>query len=498
MKNKIINLENYFKLKKKLKSKKIIMAHGVFDYLHIGHLRYFNQCKKHADILIVSVTSDKYVNKGFNKPYFNDKLRMEAIASNIDVDYVVLSNSLTAERNIEKIKPDYYAKGNDYKSLINNDANFKKEILSLKKNKGKFLILKDIQHSSSKIINSSFLNYTNEQSKIIQKIKKKNLNLEKEFKNIKSKRILLIGETILDEFTYVKSLGKSRKNNLISTRYMKNEIQHGGALFILKNLNEYFNNIDYLSFCTQENYKFIKKIHKKVVPIFCKDDQIVKKKRFVDFYNLNKIFQLNTNDQLEINENNYISAKNKINKIKKKYDAIVICDFGHGLINGDFLKFLNKLKIKKFINCQANSSNFGFNRFYKFKEAELLSSDEDEFRLTTNDDKNNIKKIHANNRQYLKKYKNLIITAGKNGSYYFNKNSKFFVESFEVNNFIDSIGSGDVYFSYLISLFFSKKFDMKDKMLISHLASSLHSQSFANSKLIKKDKFLKYFNNLLM
>jgi len=498
MQTKILTLENFSNFKKKNEKKKIVMAHGVFDYLHIGHLRYFKQCKKHAEILIVSVTADKYVNKGLNKPYFNENLRIEAIASNVDVDYVILSDHITAEKNIEKIKPNYYAKGFDYKNSINTDNNLKKEVAILKKNKGKFLILKDIQHSSSKIINSSFLDHSKEHSKIIEKIKVKKINLEKELEELKSKKILLIGEAILDEFTYVKSLGKSRKNNLISTRYMKNETQHGGALFILKNLKEYFKNIDYLSFGTKNNYNFLKKEYSNIIPVICKKNQIIKKKRFVDFYNLNKIFQLNTNDQIDIEKSEYDKAIKKIKNISNNYDAIVICDFGQGLMNDSFLKFLNNLKIKKFINCQANSSNFGFNRFSKFKEAELLSSDEDEFRLTTNDDISNIPQIFNKNKKILNQYKNLYITAGKNGCYLFNKKNKIFVESFAVNNFVDSIGSGDVYFSYLIALHFLNKLQIEEKMFICHLASSLHSQSFANSKVMKKQNFTKFFNNLIL
>ena len=153
---KIITLEKFLEIKKKLKSKKIIMAHGVFDLLHIGHLRYFQQCKKFGQILIVSVTADKFVNKGLNKPFFSETLRMEAVASNINVDFVVISEALTAEKNIQKIKPNFYAKGYDYYKSQKSDLKLKKEIAVLTKNGGKFLILKDIQYSSSKLINSNF------------------------------------------------------------------------------------------------------------------------------------------------------------------------------------------------------------------------------------------------------------------------------------------------------------------------------------------------------
>ena len=44
--------------------KRVVLCHGVFDLLHIGHIRYFNQAKKHGDILVVTVTPDRFVNKG--------------------------------------------------------------------------------------------------------------------------------------------------------------------------------------------------------------------------------------------------------------------------------------------------------------------------------------------------------------------------------------------------------------------------------------------------
>ena len=65
--NNIVKRISYFK---KLK-KKIVLCHGVFDLLHIGHLDYFKEAKKYGDILLVTITEDKFVNKGIGRPYFN-------------------------------------------------------------------------------------------------------------------------------------------------------------------------------------------------------------------------------------------------------------------------------------------------------------------------------------------------------------------------------------------------------------------------------------------
>ena len=73
-KNKIIpfiNLEKKIKDLKKNK-KKIVLCHGVFDLLHPGHFKHFKTAKNYGDILIVSVTADNFVNKGPDRPAFNE------------------------------------------------------------------------------------------------------------------------------------------------------------------------------------------------------------------------------------------------------------------------------------------------------------------------------------------------------------------------------------------------------------------------------------------
>ena len=64
LRNKVIDIKSLKKLKKKYKRKKIVLCHGVFDLLHVGHINYFQSAKKLGDILVVSVTEDKFVNKG--------------------------------------------------------------------------------------------------------------------------------------------------------------------------------------------------------------------------------------------------------------------------------------------------------------------------------------------------------------------------------------------------------------------------------------------------
>ena len=83
------------------KNKKIVLCHGVFDLVHPGHLNYLKKAKQLGDILIVSVTSDKYVNKGPGRPVFDIHQRISFLADLKFVDKVYESKDYTAEKVIE-------------------------------------------------------------------------------------------------------------------------------------------------------------------------------------------------------------------------------------------------------------------------------------------------------------------------------------------------------------------------------------------------------------
>ena len=88
----------------KSKNKTVVHCHGVFDVLHIGHIKHFNSAKKNGDILIVTVTPDPFVNKGPNRPIFSLDFRMQCIAALKNVDYVAANTSPDAISAIKLLK----------------------------------------------------------------------------------------------------------------------------------------------------------------------------------------------------------------------------------------------------------------------------------------------------------------------------------------------------------------------------------------------------------
>ena len=100
----------------KKKGKKVVQCHGVFDLVHLGHIRHFNLAKKEGDVLVVTVTKDKHVKRGPGRPIFNEDLRSETLASLAVTDYVSVVDAPTAVEAIKILKPNVYAKGSEYRS----------------------------------------------------------------------------------------------------------------------------------------------------------------------------------------------------------------------------------------------------------------------------------------------------------------------------------------------------------------------------------------------
>src|SRR5205823_3137739 len=91
--------------------KKIVHCHGVFDLLHIGHIKHLEAARKLGDLLVVTLTPDRFVNKGPHRPAFPERLRAEALASLACVDFVAINEWPTAVETIARLRPDFYVKG---------------------------------------------------------------------------------------------------------------------------------------------------------------------------------------------------------------------------------------------------------------------------------------------------------------------------------------------------------------------------------------------------
>ncbi len=495
---KIISVNNLATIISKLKKRgqRIVHCHGVFDLIHIGHINHFKEAKKLGDILIVTVTPDKKVNKGPNRPIFALQARMESIAALQDVDYVAPNIYPDAIQLIKMLKPNIYCKGNDYKNHNLDITNqIKKEALAIKSVGGKIIHTATELFSSSKIINQSNFDLTNEQKLIIDKVKK-NKNLSSSSKilstmnSLSDLKVLVIGETIIDEYVYCEALGKSGKEPILVLRDIYKEKYLGGTAAIARNISSFCKKITLLTNIGQKNdeKKFIQSnLEKNIKTIFLnkKNSPTITKKRFIEHINKAKVLGVYTLNDQPLDKDQENKLNNKIQQLIKSHDLVIVSDYGHGFISDRTAKLIvNKSKFVA-VNTQLNASNLGFHVISKYVGANFITINETEMRHELrNKTEDRMLLIKILSKKLKSKYTH--VTSGSMGSSIFNSDSKEITScpAF-ANKIMDKVGTGDTMLAILaISLF--KKFDIKFTMFLSALAAAQNIQDMANKTPINK------------
>ena len=501
---KLINEKNLSKIKKKFQKKKIVLCHGVFDLLHIGHIKHFQEAKKSADILVVSVTADKFVNKGPNRPVFTLDQRLSFLNSLSIIDYLIVSNSPSSLEVLKKIKPNFYCKGPDYK-IMKKDITKKiyKEIGFVKSYGGKIIITKDITYSSSTLLNNNLINRNKKAASIIDKIKNDfDINkIESEFEKLKKLKVLIIGETIIDQYSFCEAIGKSGKEPILVFRDLYTKQFTGGVIAIAKHLSEFVKKIDLISYLgfNDEYKKFIKKnIPNNVNPYFLKkkNSPTIVKKRIIDYTSNNKIIGLyNLNDEALSDENEKkLSAK--IKNVIDKYDIVIVSDYGHGFISKKNAKLIcNRAKFSS-LNAQINSANIGYQTMKNYSSLNCVIINENELRHEMRDRSTKLSKLMRllSQKQLID---NLIVTRGDSGSLMYDKRkNKFFDCEAFATRVIDKVGAGDTMLS-LISVMLKANIDKNLALLSASLAAASSVESQGNSESIKKINIIKSIQHLI-
>ena len=504
--NKIISIETLAKIALKLKAKRknIVLCHGVFDLLHVGHINHFQEAKNYGHILVVSVTSDQFVNKGPNGPTFGQENRLKALAALDVIDYVVLSEKPTGISIIKLLKPNSYCKGPDYKIHQNDiSGEIKNEISVVKKNGGKIIYTKGVTFSSSNLINKFIQTSSTEQKSLISKIKKKYsfTEIKKLFDNFKKLKVLVIGETIIDEYVFCDALGKSGKESMLVLRDLNTEQYLGGAAAISRHLSQFCGKITLLSMLGEKS-EFLQEIKKKL-PKNIKFDYIKKKnsptivkKRFLDNINKNKIlgvYKINDDTLTNLEEKLFIS---KLRKSLSSHDLIIVSDYGHGLISKKSSKIICKHSKYLALNAQINASNVGYHSMRNYKNINCVIINERELRHELRDKNGNLgilmKKLSKEQN-----IKNLVVTRGDKGAIFYNiKENKFFTSDAYAKTATDKIGSGDAMLA-IIALCLKTGIKRELALLIASLAGAQSVASMGNKESINKTQILKSLDSIL-
>lgn len=458
---KIKNLKELKKIiKNQKKNKKIILCHGHFDVVHPGHIRHLSYAKSKADILIVSLTADKYISKGIYRPHVPEHLRALNVAAFEMVDYVYIDNNLKPLKIIKNIKPHFFAKGFEYTSKGLPPAT-EEELKIIDSYGGKMIFTPgDIIYSSSKIIENSFPNLETE--KLILLMNKNKISfdsLKKNLNKFKKYSIHVVGDLIIDIHTKTALIGGQIKTPTISVLFEREDRFIGGAGIVAKHLKAagakvVFTTVignDPLKNFVLDQFRManikINAVIDNTRPTTCKN---------IIINNDYRLLKIDILDNQPISEN----IKNKIKSFisnNKKNDAIIFSDFRHGIFNKSNIKFFEKFISKKTLKIADSQVATRWGNITEFEKFDLITPNEREARFSLADQ---ISSISHLSRKLLKKTKckNLILKLGQKGIFAVSKRQKinkpFSISSF-ADNVVDPVGAGDALLAYSTLSFLS-------------------------------------------
>jgi rfaE bifunctional protein nucleotidyltransferase chain/domain len=394
--NKIVSFEAAPALFKALcaRGKTIVQSHGLFDLIHPGHILHLEEARALGDVLVVTLTADRYVNKGPGRPHFKEQLRLRSLAALSCVDYVVLVPFPGAAEAIACVRPQIYCKGKEYADPdFDLEGNLPLESGVVKRYGGQVRLIGSVKYSSTKLLNQHF-DHLGAPVKSFCETLAARYTRKRFYDSVASLaglRVLVIGDTIFDRYSSVKVQGLTSKNKIISGRFLSEETQTGGALAVFRHVKQLVKSVKFISLTGAEAWAQ-RQIRAYVAPgedcvIRDADFTTIIKQRFVEPLlgdgELSKLFSINFIDAQPPAAAVQKKILAAIRREIKRADVVLLLDFGHGMMQTPVRELVQEYSPFLALNCQTNSNNHGFNIISRqYRRADAFTLDEQEMMLS--------------------------------------------------------------------------------------------------------------------
>jgi rfaE bifunctional protein kinase chain/domain/rfaE bifunctional protein nucleotidyltransferase chain/domain len=508
--HKLVSTAQFASIRERLRQegKKVAHCHGVFDLLHPGHIAHLTEAKSLGDVLVVSITSAPYVNRGPGRPYFSDELRMNSLAALSCVDYVLLAETPTAMEIIDVIQPDYYVKGQEYAASADDvTGNIDKEVERVRTYHGDVHFTGGVVFSSTKLINQNFSVFPPGVKEFCQELGTR-ISFEKIkeiVEQMKQVKVMVVGDIIIDEYVFCAIQGLTSKDRTFSARYEREEQYLGGSLAIARHLANFSDHVTLCGVMGDE-----RQIHSRILNDlgpkmrldlrFDPNYRTVFKRRFIERRGIrneyDKLFSVNylANEM----ENDSVDRKSFYDKLEQdvaSYDLIVVADYGHGLLDEHALDIIQTKAKRLAVNCQTNSSNYGMNLITKYRRADIFTVDDRELHLAMASSSSNIELLL---KKLMKSLQAQIgwVTRGSHGSIVMNESRQLVNTPALTLTVQDTVGAGDAFYA-LASLSAQLGIETEICSFFGNIAGALAANILGNAQAIEKGAFLKFAETLL-
>lgn len=503
--NKIIEICNLAKILSSYhkENKIIVQSDGLFDVLHIGHIRHLEQAKRLGDLLVVSLTPDLFANRGPGRPVFTESLRAEALASLYCVDFVAINPSGKADEAINILKPNIFVRGSEYKNPTPEVAKeFVKQIKVIQEIGSTIAYTNDIRFSSTNVINRYLSQLSDEMHAYLNFFKQRydEKEIYSHIDQFEDMNVLVIGDTILDEYQYCEAIGKSSKDPVLAMKYQFHDLFAGGVLAVANHIANFVKNVHLVTILGEkDDYEnFIRsQLRSNINPCFITHDNAptLIKRRFIEGYSLNKLFEVYVMDDSGLTPAKDRLLCDYLKNIISEYDLVVAADFGHGAISAAAVDTLSSDSPFLAVNTQANAGNRGFHTVTRYPRADYVCIAEHEMRLEKRTLNGDIRPLMNDIANRLAS-RCMVVTQGRKGALVWNNRGEFIEIPSFAGNVVDRVGAGDAFFA-VTSLAAAK--DMPEEFLgfLGNVVGALAVEIVGNKKSISKASLKNYVASLM-
>ena len=437
------------------RAKKVIMCHGVFDIVHPGHIRHLIYAKGKASILVASLTADRHIEKGKYRPHVPQDLRAMNLAALEMVDYVVIDENATPLENIRKIQPDFFAKGYEYNGGGELGQRTREELEAVQAYSGELLFTPgDIVYSSTNLLELAppVLKF----EKLFTLMDSEGVTfdmLRRTLDKCPGKRVHVVGDTIVDSYTYCAMIGGQTKTPTMSVLFEKKVDFIGGAAIVAQHMNAAGAKVVFSTVLGDDALKdFVTEgLARSGVdcrPIIDPTRPTVNKNAIVvGQYHLLKV---DTLDNSSITDHVLHDLTGAISKTE--VDAVVFSDFRHGIFNRRTIPyFIEAIPAGSFRVADSQvASRWG--NITEFQGFDLITPNEREARYALGDQDSGIRPLAS--MLYDRAQCKLMIlkladrgVLGCRGPNHEQHDSFFVIDSF-VDRLADPLGAGDALLAY--------------------------------------------------
>ena len=483
--------------------KKIVHCHGVFDLVHIGHLRHFEEAKRYGDVLVVTLTPDHWVNKGPHRPAFPAELRAEMVGALGCVDFVAINQWPTAVETIKLLKPNYFAKGSEYREASKDVTGFISAEEEAVRAIGAHLVFtEDIVFSSSTLINRHLPRLTKEATDFLRDFSTRCSidDIMRPIEAAKALKVLVIGETIVDEYHFCQALGKAGKEPILAMRFDSAENFAGGNLAVANHVASLCDQVRLLSYLgaedSQENF-----VRSRLSPrvaaefFFMPNAPTIVKRRFIERYPFQKMFEVYFMKDYDSNSKEAARFRATLQESLPQFDLVICTDYGHGMLDEKAVDILCQGARCLAVNTQSNAGNHGFNTISKYARADYICLSEYEIRLETRQRRQELRQVVHDVAEKLNCRK-VMVTQGNLGLLCYSRGEGFVRVPPFTTHFTDRVGAGDAVFA-LTSLLFVQDVPAEQMALVGNAVGAMAVEIIGNRSAIERVALQKFLVSLL-